>query len=96
MVVSENKIVFLLSSKKAKFMNAMKVPEGYSGPAVELLEYDPKTTDLSAPISKLVSGSIGKNTGCFKADKDDGNLTKSVLAAISKESELVEMMPLLK
>jgi hypothetical protein len=95
MVVSESKVVFLLSSKKgkyctlilklslAKFMNAMKVPEGYSGPAVELLEYDPKSTDLTASISKLVSGSIGKNTGCFKADKEDGNLTKSVLAAIS-------------
>jgi nucleosome binding factor SPN SPT16 subunit len=75
----------------------MKVPEGYSGPAIELIEYDLKTGDLSDYISKLVAaGSIGKKTGCFKTDKEDSKLTTLTLQAIGKESEIVEMMPLLK
>jgi hypothetical protein len=75
----------------------MKVPEGYSGPAIELIEYDLKTGNLSDYISKFITaGSVGKKTGCFKTDKEDSKLTTLTLQTIAKSSEIVEMMPLLK
>jgi len=74
--VTENKLVFLVSPKKAKCLKTMDIPEGYCGPAVELIEYDLKTGNLGEYISQLFnSAPLGKKTGYFSADKEDSKLT---------------------
>jgi len=59
----------------------METPTSYSGPTVELIEYDVKQADaLPEMVNKLVGQvSLGKKTGCFKADKEDSKLTKLTL-----------------
>ena len=51
----------------------MEKPSGYSGPEVELMEYDAKTDDVNDKIAKMMKHcKIGKSVGCFNSDKEDG------------------------
>jgi nucleosome binding factor SPN SPT16 subunit len=42
LVLTPTKIVFNVSAKKAKLLRDMKVPVGYSGPTLVVLEQNPK------------------------------------------------------
>jgi hypothetical protein len=71
----------------------MKAPEGYSGPTPQLIEYDIKNDAISEVVSKFLKTSILKSdkVGIFQKDKEDDQITKITLKAISDTYKTVDM-----
>jgi nucleosome binding factor SPN SPT16 subunit len=97
MGISEKNIVFALSPKKAKIMRTMEAPSGYSGPKLQLIEYDIKNDYVATVVKKFVKTGVLSpgQVGVFQKDKEDGNITKITLEAIEEFNEVTDMQEML-
>lgn len=79
----------MVSPRKAKIIKNMKIPDGYTGPHLELIECDMKKDPLPSMIEKFQDTGVVKGTvGIFQNDKEDGEFTKLCLKSISSHKQV--------
>ena len=67
----------------------MKIPDGYEGPELQLIECDMKKDPLPSMIEKFLDTGVIKGTvGTFQNDKEDGEFTKLCLKATSSHKQV--------
>lgn len=90
----KDKIIFGVSPKKASLLNSMQVPEGYSGPTLQILSRNLKQEEVPAFVKRVlaeVPDTIQK-VAIFQKDRIDGDLSQKVLDGFSERgATMLEM-----